>query len=562
MTDEHKLSNAVFISYRRQASEDLAYAIYQGLKLRQIDPFFDYQSIPAGRWLETILRQIAARPYFLLVLAPGTLERCANPDDILRREIQEAVNLERVIVPLTTDKFNRDDVTKYLPPSLAKAVNDFQGLDLPSSRTYFEAAFDALVDRYLKPIPLVVKPPPISDLELLRVNQIKVDEAVAAPLFATISEPPQSGQTPAESVVTKPGANCLLIAGGGVGFVAVIAILLFGVAAALNQSKPTLTPASTGTASIAPSVTEVLTGTYSAQTRIAAAVSPTITRTPSATVTSTFTPSATYTATATATPTLIPVGALVTPTIYGRMSVQGVSFVYVPRGCFKMGSNSGEADEQPIHNVCLTHGYWISEFEITNSQFNDYLNKSGATPVKLSSPSSSSSKCLAASNPENAMQPVNCVPWIEAKAFAEALGGRLPTEAEWEYAARGPTSGLFPWYGASDSKKANTTEGGPGKTTAVGSYPDGKSWIGAQDMAGNVWEWVSDWYSATYYQSSPPNDPTGPEEGVFYILRGGAWGRPQGQARTTFRYSLTTSSIVSFDDIGIRVVIVDHSASS
>ncbi len=180
MPDDQKLSNAVFISYRRQASEDLAYAIYQGLRLRQIDPFFDYQSIPAGRWLETILRQIAARPYFLLVLAPGTLERCANLDDILRREIQEAVTLDRMIVPLTTHQFDRADVGKYLPPLLARTINDFQGLDLPSSRTYYEAAFDRLRDRYLSPIPLIVTPPPIADLELLRDHQAKVDTVVSA----------------------------------------------------------------------------------------------------------------------------------------------------------------------------------------------------------------------------------------------------------------------------------------------------------------------------------------------------------------------------------------------
>src|SRR6185295_15008904 len=98
-------SNDVFISYRRSISEELAYTLYLGLKGRDIDPFFDYQSIRAGRWLEIILRQIGARPYFLLILSPGTLNRCANENDILRREIQEAVLRRRVIIPLYTHDF-------------------------------------------------------------------------------------------------------------------------------------------------------------------------------------------------------------------------------------------------------------------------------------------------------------------------------------------------------------------------------------------------------------------------------------------------------------------------
>src|SRR5690349_18047725 len=101
------LSNKVFISYRRAVSTNLAYTLYQGLKLRGIDPFLDEQSIPSGKWLETLLRQIAARPYFLLILAPTTLDRCVNDSDPLLLEIQEAVVQKRVIVPLIVPGFDR-----------------------------------------------------------------------------------------------------------------------------------------------------------------------------------------------------------------------------------------------------------------------------------------------------------------------------------------------------------------------------------------------------------------------------------------------------------------------
>jgi TIR domain len=175
MSSLNRPSNAVFISYRRKVSEDLAYAIYQGLKLRQIDPFFDYQNISAGRWLETILHQIAARPYFVLILAPGTLDRCTDPADTLLQEIQTAIRLERMIVPIITLQFDRADIAKYLSPEVAHALNQFQSLDFPASRTYYESAFDILHRRYLQPITLNVTPTPISDQALLRENREKLE---------------------------------------------------------------------------------------------------------------------------------------------------------------------------------------------------------------------------------------------------------------------------------------------------------------------------------------------------------------------------------------------------
>ena len=142
--------------------------------------------------------------------------------------------------------------------------------------------------------------------------------------------------------------------------------------------------------------------------------------------------------------------------------------------------------------------------------------------------------------------------YYEAEAYAKWRGGRLPTEAEWEYAARGTSGWIFPWGNTFDKSKANTKEGGPGKTTAVDAYPTGRSWVGAYDMAGNVFQWVSDWYSETYYSSSLVHDPTGPTTGQLRVLRGGSWNYDQTSARSTFRGNPIPD--LRLNRVGVRVM--------
>ncbi len=249
------------------------------------------------------------------------------------------------------------------------------------------------------------------------------------------------------------------------------------------------------------------------------------------------------------TPTAIPVGAVLTPTIYAQQTIKDVAFVWVPAGCFMMGSDpskdtNAQSYEQPQHKVCITHGFWIGEFDITNAQFDAYVKATGATHQVTSD-------CSQASNAPD--QPVVCVSWDDAVAYAKWLGGRLPTEAEWEYAARGPASPIYPWGNTFDQTKANTYENGLGKTTSVGKYPAGVSWVSAQDMAGNVWQWTADWYDANYYQNSPMNDPTGPTSGQYRVVRGGSWYLNQYCARAADR---NHSSPGNRDyDVGFRVVL-------
>ena len=131
--------------------------------------------------------------------------------------------------------------------------------------------------------------------------------------------------------------------------------------------------------------------------------------------------------------------------------------------------------------------------------------------------------------------PRACITWYEAEAYATWRGGRLPTEAEWEYAARGPESRIYPWGDEWHSTRANLVNSAG--ATPVGSFPRGASWVGALDMAGNVMEWVSDWLDVSYYHCSGPwVDPAGPSTGERKVEKGGWWGSNRFVARSAYRH--------------------------
>ena len=204
----------------------------------------------------------------------------------------------------------------------------------------------------------------------------------------------------------------------------------------------------------------------------------------------------------------------------GVNSIDGATWVWVSPGRFTMGSSPGEGfdDERPAHPVSITRGFRLYQHPVTNEQYGQYMrSRSGVkAPLYWTDRRFNEPK-----------QPVVGVDWIEARAYCEWAGARLPTEAEWEYAARGPESRQYPW---GDSAPCATLavfgqDWEKGRPAEVGGRPRGVSWCGAHDMAGNVWEWCSDWFSDSYYASMKTgwSDPTGPSKGVYHVVRGGAW---------------------------------------
>jgi formylglycine-generating enzyme required for sulfatase activity len=203
------------------------------------------------------------------------------------------------------------------------------------------------------------------------------------------------------------------------------------------------------------------------------------------------------------------------------------SMVNIPAGCFDMGDAFGEgrANESPIHNVCLS-AFKMNVYEVTNAQYKACVDAASCTAP---GDSSSNTRSSYYGNATYDNYPVIYVDWDQSKSFCQWTGGRLPTEAEWEYAVRGGLSGKrYPWGDDAPTCTLGATNGvqngmcSPQDTIAVGSFaPNG---YGLYDMAGNVWEWVNDWFSDTYYSSSPTQDPQGPSSGSDRVLRGGCWG--------------------------------------
>jgi formylglycine-generating enzyme required for sulfatase activity len=259
-----------------------------------------------------------------------------------------------------------------------------------------------------------------------------------------------------------------------------------------------------------------------------------------------------------------------------RVDAFGIEQVWVPAGCFVMGTSDEQAayaetleapswaagrisSEQPAHEVCLTEGYWIDKYEVTNEAFAAFVEAGGYTTPELWSEDglrwlerrSGGTLPLACDNDDLPDHPRACITWYEAEAYAAWRGGVLPTEAQWEFAARGTEALIYPWGNEWDETLANVLDSTG--TTAVGSFPDGASWVGAEDMAGNVMEWVQDWLGDGYYAESGWDNPTGPERGRVKVEKGGWWGSNSIVARSAYRH-FEDAPTYQDHHIGFRVV--------
>jgi iron(II)-dependent oxidoreductase len=228
--------------------------------------------------------------------------------------------------------------------------------------------------------------------------------------------------------------------------------------------------------------------------------------------------------------------------------------VYVPAGEFIMGSSDADIEmylemfiyrrpsrfenEKPQHTVYLD-AFYIDKYEVTNAQYEEFMDATGH-----SAPPYWNDELF--NQPD---QPVMSVTWEDAKAYADWVGKRLPTEAEWEKAARGTDGRFWTWGSEWDASKLNANDVGTIEgfvyTSPVGSFPQGVSPYGVHDMAGNVWEWCQDWYDENYYSYSPNINPKGPPSGDNHVLRGGDWSMNKDFTRCPGRFGLSPGSILT-----------------
>ncbi len=224
------------------------------------------------------------------------------------------------------------------------------------------------------------------------------------------------------------------------------------------------------------------------------------------------------------------------------------NMLLLPAGAFQMGSAAGAADEQPVHAVKLD-AFFIDTFEVTNARYQACLNDGGCTALRQNG---SETRGAYFANPEFNEFPVVSPTWDQARAYCLWDGGkRLPTEAEWEYAATGGDGRRFPWGNDFD---ANLVPSSAPDTVAIGSFPGNASPFGPLDMAGNVLEWVADVYDSNFYAESPEVNPQGPGAGADRVLRGGSFGTTNGAVYTTtrrFHLAPNTSEV----DVGFRCAL-------
>ena len=204
----------------------------------------------------------------------------------------------------------------------------------------------------------------------------------------------------------------------------------------------------------------------------------------------------------------------------------GLTYLWIPPGTFMMGCSPGDGEcfyyERPAHQVAISKGFWIGQTPVTVWAYKRFA---GATGRQMPSAPSFNSGWA------NENMPIVNVTWEDAQAYCRWVGGRLPTEAEWEYAARGGSTEArygpvdeVAWY--RDNSAGQMHDVAEKRANAFGLY----------DVIGNVWEWVNDRWDDTYYQKSPSHDPRGPTSGQDRVLRGGSWDNPPQYVRVSNRY--------------------------
>lgn len=481
----------IFISYSKQDKE-YATKLFNALKKRELEGWMDVKLRPGEQWDEVIETRINECDVFIIIVSEDS-----KKSRWVKKELLHAQDKNKPVFPL------------LLRGSRWMLIQDLNCVDVAGGYLPHESFFDEIKR-------IVAKNSSAASVERV-FNQ--TEEKPAPPPLKTARAVPIA-QQPRQPWEGRQTSNLTYaIIGGALLFVLICAG--FGINYLIKLSAPDETPTET---SFAPHATNAFTQT---PVEIQATITPVPPTDTSMPPTNTPEPP-----TAIPTPTL-GIGSFIEP--------NGVKMMYVPAGEFTMGSESYD-DEKPIHPVTLD-AFWIDQFEVTNAAYKRCVDAGVCDPPKQTK---SYTRASYYGNSQYDDYPVIYVDWNMANKYCQWRGDRLPTEAEWEKAARGADDKrTYPWGEGIDCNKANYNSSCVGDTSKVGSYESGKSPYEIYDMTGNVWEWVSDWYNAY-----PGNTISDSDYGTKYrVLRGGSWNVVGDDARASNRggdYPAYTYDVVGF----------------
>jgi hypothetical protein len=518
----------IFISYSRadtQFISDLVPLLQEAYGVTSI--FYDEQ-IPGGtKWWEMILREIAACDLFIYLCSNDSLQ-----SPYCQSELREAVRLQKQILPVivrpkTNYPYAGVDYSIAIPDDVAIILRDTNCIDLSKGFRDRDAGPRASAKLY-RGINEALKKAPTSPQQ---------------PLTPNPTVQPQVNDKKKRSWLNEPRAIIIAAVITGVFVIVAVFIPLIINGQTPPQSQETETPTSSpslttqeiAAATIMPSETSTPTTSPSNTSEFLNTPTPTLTPSPTATSTpqptdtstriSILTITATFTATPTSTMISLQLIYDAANTFDYRLGNQAwrqieyrfddITMVLVPSGCFTMG-NAAQFDEEPVSVQCFEEPFWIDQTEVTNEAFG-------------------SVGCTEWSSAPN--QPRNCVSWFEARDFCESRGGRLPTEAEWEYAARGPDNLIYPWGNSFAAENVVYSQNSGGTSAVVGSRPLGASWVGAYDMVGNLGEWTNSLFQNYPYDRNDDRESIADtRRETSRVWRGGGFGDHEWFLRTSNRY--------------------------
>lgn len=465
-----RIEKTVFISYRRK-DISWALAVYQDLTHHGYDVFFDYTSIPSGDFEQIIISNIKARAHFVLILTPTTLDRCGEPGDWLRREVEVAIDEKRNITPLFFDGFNfgNNNVSEKLTGKLKK-VSQYNGMNV--HQDFFLEAMERLRNKFLN-VPLNAVLHPVSAevqevvLEEQRAANKAAEEAKARAKWEAIEVRKKKQKEFINRISKLISSNIHRFGIGGIILIGILGILFVG-----NYIFNNLP------------VGEMPEFTSSATLRPAMPITTMTLRPITSTATETlFTPTITFTP------------SLTTDANPTKVSEQdGMVMVYVPEGEFTVGVKD-PADYSGYNQIPAQSAYvsafWIDQTEITNAMYGKCVD-SGQCNKPLNEYENNIDSYFRSLEFQNF--PVIYIDWYMASIYCRSVGRRLPSEAEWEKAARGTDGRRFPWGNDDNNSLRSYAHGNLSDIAEVGIYPLGASPYGVLDMEGNVEEWVGDIY--------------------------------------------------------------------